>query len=212
MLLNAVEKALMNNPARAAIQRRLEARRLLSLGGRLSGGRALEIGCGRGIGVELILDVFGATSVDAFDLDPQMVGLAQRRLARRGDSIRLWVGDAEAIEAPDGRYDAVFDFGIVHHIPSWRGALSEVARVLRPGGRFYAEEVLDRFILHPLWRRLLDHPLADRFDRERFAQALEAAGLRLLGSSQLLGWFAWFVAEKARPRRPASLPPGSGMH
>lgn len=71
MLLNRLEYALMNNPIRAVVQRRLEAHRLLSLGGRMSGGVAREIGCGRGVGIELILDMFGAERVDAFDMDPR---------------------------------------------------------------------------------------------------------------------------------------------
>ena len=85
---------------------------------------------------------FGADSVDAFDLDPRMVGEARERLAAHGLDARLWVGDATAISSADERYDAVFDFGIVHHVPDWRPVLSEVSRVLVPGGRFYAEEVL----------------------------------------------------------------------
>ena len=47
MLLNRIEYALMNNPIRAVVQRRLEPHRLLSLGGRMSGGVAREIGSGR---------------------------------------------------------------------------------------------------------------------------------------------------------------------
>jgi ubiquinone/menaquinone biosynthesis C-methylase UbiE len=196
MLLNAVEKALMNNPVRAEIQRRFEAGRLLGLGGRMMGGKALEVGCGRGVGVEIILDRFGAGSVDAFDLDPDMVARARARHAGRGTRARFWVGDAEHIQAEDAAYDAVFDFGIIHHVPAWRNAVREVARVLKPGGRFYAEEVLAPFIHHPLWRTLLDHPMEDRFDRRSFADALADAGLEVLGSNELFGSFAWFVAVK----------------
>jgi ubiquinone/menaquinone biosynthesis C-methylase UbiE len=196
MLLNGVEYALMNNPVRAAIQRRFEARRLLRMVGPMGGGRALELGCGRGVGTELIFDVFGADSVDAFDLDPRMAALARRRLARRGSRVRVWVGDASAISAPDASYDAVFDFGIIHHVPHWPLALGEVHRVLKPGGRFYSEEVLRRLILHPITRRLLDHPLADRFDADGFARGLEAAGLEPIATEELWGWFAWFTARK----------------
>lgn len=196
MLLNAVEKAFMNNPIREAIQRRFEARRLLAMGGRLGGGRALEIGCGRGVGVEIILDAFGAERVDGFDLDPDMVARARRRLAPRGDRVRLWTGDAERIDAPDGAYDAVFDFGIVHHIPDWRRALAEVHRVLRPGGRFYGEEVLAHFIAHPIWRRILDHPQHDRFDAPTFARALGDAGFVVRAERRLGRDFAWFVADR----------------
>jgi ubiquinone/menaquinone biosynthesis C-methylase UbiE len=205
MLLNRVEYALMNNPLRAAIQRRFEAPRLLRMGGSMSGGRALEIGCGRGVGTELILDRFGAGRVDAFDLDPRMVAEARARLHRRGARVRLWVGDAGAIAAPGSAYEAVFDFGIVHHVPDWRRVLAEVHRVLVPGGCFYAEEVLEPFLAHPVTRRLLEHPEHDRFDRAGFVEGLQGAGLVPLASEELWRAFAWFVARKpageGSPRR-----------
>jgi len=196
MLLNRVEYALMNNPVRAAIQRHFEARRLLGMGGAMSGGRALEIGCGRGVGTELILGVFGADSVDAFDLDPRMVAQARTRLSAHGSRVRVWVGDASAISAPDRSYDAVFDFGIIHHVPAWRRALAEIHRVLKPGGRFYAEEVLRRFIVHPITRRLLEHPQSDRFDTTGFVRGLEASGFDPIATEELWGSFAWFIARK----------------
>jgi ubiquinone/menaquinone biosynthesis C-methylase UbiE len=196
MLLNAAEKALMNNPIRAAVQRRFEVPRLIAMGGRIPGKAALEIGCGRGVGTELLLDAFGAASVDAFDLDANMVDLARERLAPRGERVRLWVGDAERIDAPDASYDAVFDFGIIHHVPRWRQALAEVARVLRPGGRFFCEEVLRAFIHHPIWRRVLDHPMEDRFDAAALREGITSAGLRVVAEKRMRDQFAWFVADK----------------
>ncbi len=197
MRLNRIEKALMNNPLREWTQRRVEARWLLDLGGAADGALALEIGCGRGVGVEIILDTFEASGVDAFDLDPQMIELAQQRLAPRGQSVRLWTGSATRIEADDETYDAVFDFGIIHHVPDWPKAVSEVHRVLKPNGRFYAEEVLERFIVNPVVRRLLDHPLENRFDAARFARALEGQGFRVVGQRSIGSLFTWLVAEKS---------------
>ncbi len=201
MHLNRVEYALMNNPVRAAIQRHVEARRLLRMGGSMRGGRALEVGCGRGVGTELILEVFGADSVDAFDLDLRMVALARTRLAARGSRVRLWVGDATAISAPDATYDAVFDFGIIHHVPDWRRAVSEIHRVLKPDGRLYAEEVLRGLIVHPLTRRLVEHPQADRFDAGGFARELRATGFETVCTQDLWGSFAWFAARKPAAAR-----------
>lgn len=169
---------------------------MLRMGGALRGGLALEIGCGRGVGTESIIEIFGAASVDAFDLDPRMVALARTRLAAYGARVHLWVGDAAAISAPDALYDAVFDFGILHHVPEWRRAIAEVHRVLKPGGRFYAEEVLRPFITNPLARRLLQHPQNDRFDSVEFSRELGVSGLVLLAKQELWRSFAWFSAQK----------------
>jgi ubiquinone/menaquinone biosynthesis C-methylase UbiE len=196
MLLNRFEYTLMNNPIRAAIQRRFEAGRLLRMGGPMKGGAALEVGCGRGVGAALILDVFGADTVDAFDLDPRMVSLGRKRFAGRRSKARFWVGDATSIPAADASYDAVFDFGIIHHIPHWRDALREIHRVLAPGGRFYAEEILRPFIQNRAIRRLLEHPQKDRFDRMAFCSGLRLSGLELLDSEELWGAAAWFIAVK----------------
>lgn len=196
MLLNRFETVLMNNPARAAIQRTYEAGKLLRLGGPAPGGRVLEVGCGRGVGTEILLRRFRAETVDAFDLDPAMVERARRRLSRYAGRVHLFQGDVEAIPAQSGTYDAVFDFGIIHHVPAWRRALREIFRVLRPGGRFYAEEVLRGMLERSLVRRFLAHPATDRFDQVAFEGALGQAGFRLVASDTLGKSFGWFVADK----------------
>jgi ubiquinone/menaquinone biosynthesis C-methylase UbiE len=196
MLLNRFEKALMNNPARAAIQRHVEARQLLALGGRLNGGVALEVGCGRGVGVGVILERFGADRVDAFDLDPDMIARARQRLAPHAGQVRLWTGDATNIAAPDAAYDAVFDFGIIHHVPEWHRAVREVTRVLKPGGRFYAEEIYRRLAGSALARTFTRHPEDGLFDADEFASEVERQGLRLLGRRDVMGLLGWLVAQK----------------
>lgn len=59
-----------------------------------------------------------------------------------GRAVRLWIGDGAMIASADSTYDSVFDFGVVHHVERWMDALREVELILRPGGRFYAEEPL----------------------------------------------------------------------
>src|SRR5215510_2512357 len=81
MRLNRVEKILLNNPARSMIQKFYEAPLLLRLGGRLDGKRVLEVGCGRGVGIEIILKQFGAQHVCALEFDPEMAARARRRLS-----------------------------------------------------------------------------------------------------------------------------------
>ncbi len=178
MKLNSVEKALMNNPVREIVQRRVEAPLLARLGGRVEGGRALEVGCGRGVGTEIVLDVFGASHVDAVDLDPDQVALARRRLGRRPrDRWDVTVGDVTAVDAPDDHYDAVFDFGIIHHVPVWTDALAEIRRVLKPGGRFFFEEVTSHALARWSARTFLDHPKENRFSGREFVAELERTGI-----------------------------------
>ena len=193
MLMNRLEKALMNNPLREALQRHYEAPLLERLGGRLPGKRVLEIGCGRGIGTEIILRRFGASEVHAFDLDPDMVERARRRLAHAAPGrVKLWVGDATRIAASDATYDAVFDFGIIHHVPDWRGAVSEVRRVLKPGGRFFFEEVTRHALERWSYRTFLVHPTESRFSADEFIAELERQGIRV-GNRVVQRFFGDFV-------------------
>ena len=201
MKLNAIEKALMNNPVRAAIQRRYEAPLLRRLGGTVDGARVLEIGCGRGVGTQLIFEVFGADRVTALDLDPDMVQRARARLASYGDRVSVDVGDAEHLGSPDESFDAVFDFGIIHHIPDWRAAVAEVHRVLRPGGRFFFEEVTAHALERWSYRTFLEHPTSDRFGAFGFVSELERRGLHVADRAvtRFFGDFVIGVAIKPVP-------------
>lgn len=180
MKLNSVERALMNNPVRAAHQHRREAewfRRLA--GGALSGQHVLEVGCGRGVGAEVILDRLGAADVTAFDLDESMVDLARRRL--RGRPVSLSVGDVCDIALPAKAVDTVVDFGIIHHVPDWQRAVAEIARVLRPDGLVLFEEVPRRMLDSWAFRTFTVHPRENRFEPDEFAAELARHGLHGTG-------------------------------
>lgn len=174
MKLNAVEKALMNNPVRAWLQRHYEAPLLARLGGRLDGLRVLEVGCGRGVGTEIIFEQFGAREVYACSLDPEMAGLARQRLsAYLPGRLRLGTGDVTRIDAKEESFDAVVDFGILHHVPDWQAAVAEIHRVLRPGGRFFFLEVTRQALDRYLYRKLFEHPAENRFSPAEFVAELE---------------------------------------
>jgi ubiquinone/menaquinone biosynthesis C-methylase UbiE len=112
---------------------------MLRLGGNLHGCRVLEVGCGRGYGTQLILDTLGAASVDAIDVDPAMIRRASRVSSDRS---QVWVGNMVATGASPQSYDAVVDMGAMHLETRWKDALRETRRILKPGGRFYFEEVV----------------------------------------------------------------------
>ena len=206
--MNRVETALMNNPVRRAVQRYVEVPLLLRMGGVLPGGKALEVGCGQGYGTELIVRHFGAGHVDAVDIDPGMLDLARRRVTDHDLPATVLQASADDLPFDADAYDAVFDFGIVHHVVAWRVAVSEIARVLRPGGRFYFEEVTAHALARPSYRHFLDHPTLDRFSGDEFVDELERHGLLVGGRHRELvfGDFVIGVAERRIEARSASQP------
>lgn len=201
MELNAIEKVLMNNPLRAFLQRRYETSLMQQLGGRVVGMRVLEIGCGRGVGTEIIFEQFGAREVHAFDLDPDMFEKARKRLScYPPDRLKLYVGDATSIDEPDACFDAVFDFGIIHHIPNWKDAVSEVARVLKPGGKFFFEEVTSHALGRWFYKNFLEHPQSQHwFDRDQFVSELQLHGF-IVGNvvERLFGDFIFGVGRRSK--------------
>jgi ubiquinone/menaquinone biosynthesis C-methylase UbiE len=91
--------------------------------------RVLDIACGPGLGTAAAR-ARGAIPIGS-DFSAAMIALA--RAAHR--EIRFKEGNAETLPFSDASFDAaVSNFGI-HHVPDTVRALSEAARVLRPGGR-----------------------------------------------------------------------------
>jgi ubiquinone/menaquinone biosynthesis C-methylase UbiE len=68
------------------------------------------------------------------DLTERAVEHTRRRLAMFGLASHLFVGDAEALSFPDGYFDVVYSWGVLHHTPDTPKAVSEMYRVLKPGG------------------------------------------------------------------------------
>ncbi len=196
--LNAIEFAAMQSPLRRFVQRRWElpafVRTLHRAKIDLRGKRILEAGCGSGYGLELLDREFRPSRLVGFDLMPEQIERARARHV----PAEIRVGDITRIAEPDGSFDAVFVFGILHHVPTWRTALAEIARVLAPSGALCVEE------LHGRGARLSDkvlrtsHPREAAFDWPTFRGALGEVGLRVVGERKLAGEFARsFVALRS---------------
>jgi SAM-dependent methyltransferase len=91
----------------------------------------LEVGCGWGELARRIADEVRA-EVTATDLSPHMVGLA------RADGVAAEVADVQELPFADGTFDVAVAAWMLYHVPDRDRAVSELARVLRPGGRLVA--------------------------------------------------------------------------
>ena len=112
-------------------------RRLLTLAALETGERALDIACGTGLVTFPAADAVGPSgAVVATDLSDVMVARVAEEAARRGarqvSSARM---DAEALDCPDATFDAALCALGLMYMPDPVRALSEMHRVLRPGGR-----------------------------------------------------------------------------
>ena len=189
----------VDSALRARVQREAEAPILLRLGGDVAGGRALEVGSGRrGTGLRLAVELFGAAHADGVELYGPSVRATREAVRDLGDRVAVQAGDATALAAADGSYDAVFAYHVLHHAVDWRGVVREAARVLRPGGRLYSCEMTARFVDSRPLRAVAFHPAdGDRPTPATLGSACRAAGLTVVEQeNRLLGCWTGLVARK----------------
>jgi len=179
MKLNWAERLIVNNPVRVMIQRQI----VRWIGQTVTpdpGATVLEVGCGRGAGAGLILKNFQPAALHALDLDRRMIRQALTYLnPEQKRHISLYVGDVFRLPYRDAALDGVFGFGVLHHLPDWRGGLWEIARVLKPGGYYFLEEFYPQFYQNFLAKRLFLHPEEDRFQSHDLRQCLAECGFSL---------------------------------
>jgi SAM-dependent methyltransferase len=108
----------------------------------LRGTDALEVGSGRGGGASYVSRYLQPRSVTGLDFSPEAVDLCHRN--RKSPGLSFTRGDAQAMPFPDGSFDAVINIESSHCYPSMERFLSEVRRVLRPGGSFLFADLRPR--------------------------------------------------------------------
>ncbi len=169
-----------NSPMRAFLQKNVEGPRLRAMASKTRYPVCLELGCGNGRGVRIIMKLFGAEKVTATDIDPAQLDRAKNRLGPFGDKVEFRLESAMdlALE-PDGTYDAVFAFGVIHHAEDWRKAIREICRVLKPGGEYFFDELLKGFLQSPPVRAATRHPEGGMFTAEEFTGHLSRTGFRV---------------------------------
>ncbi|MEM6785631.1 MAG: class I SAM-dependent methyltransferase [Bacteroidota bacterium] len=145
----------------------------------LTGRRVLDFGCGRG---ERSLTLLERNAVvDGIDISRVYIEEADAAAHAAGHSAERFqfvVGDAHALPYADATFDIVVGDGILHHL-DLDTALSEIHRVLKPGGRaLFSEPLLDNPLLK-LFRLLT--PRARTEDERPFS----ASDLRRIDDSGL---------------------------
>jgi len=170
----------MNNPMRAFIQDKIEAKRLRALSSLPKHKIILEIGCGNGTGTKLIKKYFFPKEIQAIDLDYRMVDLAKKKC--NDSSISFQVASATKLPYKNSQFDAVIEFGIIHHIPNWRDCLKELKRVIKPGGELIMEDLSSdtwNTFLGKWYKKVLDHPYKQMYMQQEFLEHLKKLGFTI---------------------------------
>lgn len=94
---------------------------------------ALDLGCGTGEMMKLILQQNEDKSLYGIDLSEKMLDVAKEKL---GNRVKLTLGDSEQRPFPDSFFDVVYCNDSFHHYPAPNKVLSEISRVLKPKGVF----------------------------------------------------------------------------
>ncbi|MCA9975920.1 MAG: class I SAM-dependent methyltransferase [Anaerolineales bacterium] len=99
----------------------------------------LECGCGPGWLWRGNLERIPAgCTITLTDLSPGMVAEAEAALAHTGHDFHFQPVDIQQLPFADASFDVVVANHMLYHVPDIEQALSEVRRVLKPGGRLYA--------------------------------------------------------------------------
>lgn len=110
---------------------------LTELAGRWRGGRLLNVGCGHGPDFLPFKDGFELYGID---FSAGMLAQARRYAAKHGLKLTLTQADARRLPYDDASFDGAIAVATYHHIETPEGrleALSELRRVLRPGGEAF---------------------------------------------------------------------------
>ena len=181
MKVNKIEFWLMNNPVRAFIQEKIQIKQFRKSSSLRPDKVVLEIGCGNGTGAALIKKYFSPKEIYAIDIDQRMIDLANKN--HSAPFIHFETGDVSQLRFETNQFDAVFDFGVIHHISNWKDCLRELKRVLKPGGELIIEDLsIETFsgLFGWIIRKIFKHPYEQMYTRKDFITYLDTIGFHIV--------------------------------
>jgi len=165
--------------------------------------KILDVGSGRGYGAITISKNSPLSRITGIDYSPMQVRAARKYASKnRVENCLFQKGNAMNIPYPDQTFDAAVSIGSIKHWPSPSRGMSEIYRILKPGGRIIVSETdkevsdsdLEDFIkLFQVWflpdRVLfwgLRHVIFGRsFSEKELADIVSQAGFRGLASTRI---------------------------
>ena len=160
----------------------------------------LEIGCGSGAHTAQLARAGAETT--AVDLTSNAVQLTSRRLEVFALSATVLQADAERLPFDSNSFDLVWSWGVIHHTPRTESAITEIHRVLKPGGEarlmVYHRNSIFYWINVMLIRGVLMGGLLKRSPAKLVDHYSDGRIARYFSARQLLELMAEFSSTHAR--------------
>jgi ubiquinone/menaquinone biosynthesis C-methylase UbiE len=137
-------------PRRNFMQEGLEVPAMVQLLRLPTGGRVLEVGCGRGVALPPLAQALRPSLLVGMDIDDGLLADAARRAAEKEIPVRLCRADVRDLPFPDASFDVAVDFGTCYHIANPEQAMREIVRVLSTGGLYVSETLSNQLLSHPI--------------------------------------------------------------
>jgi ubiquinone/menaquinone biosynthesis C-methylase UbiE len=163
----------------------------------------VDLGCGTGQLTQRLVRSFPGATVVGVDLSAGMLTEAAGRLRRAGDAGRLVRADARQLPFAASTVDVVVCTESFHWYPDQAGTLSELARVLKPGGRLLIASIAavtgtgDRLLRRATG---VGGRTVRALPPQRMRRLLDRSGFEVIHQRRIprLGLLAWPVLTDAR--------------
>jgi len=141
-------------------------------------------------------------SLTGIDLTPHAISHTRRRLRESGLQSQLRVGDAENLPFRSDVFDIVYSWGVLHHSPDTAQAVSEVYRVLKPGGiarlMIYHKYSMVGYLLWARYALLAGHP--ERSLADVYSTHLESPGTKAFTRDEAMAMCSEFSSVRVQSR------------
>ncbi len=149
-------------------------------------GDVLEIAIGTGLNLQYYPDQVRITGID---LTPEMLTIARERVQDLGREVDLREGDAHHLEFAEASFDSVVCTYSLCNIPDPQRAISEIRRVLRPGGKLILVDHIRSTSRPVLWIQRFIELFSIRLGGEHMTRRpleyVEAAGFEVVERDRL---------------------------